>query len=331
MSLQALKLKSNTIHSNQSENGFSLSGGHRTTSYIGKSMRNSPNGTRYKGIYPVNFSQTTGVISKSTMCNQITELRGNAPSQQKSVGNNRSMIYSRNKWINGVYPNNWVKNIKEVGYDEYLKQLVLKEDCENGQNIPTEGGEECCECEEALPKSEVDLYYRPIEKLKKCHAGVVKDNGTYAMSYDLYISRLQKKCIDNDDKAFPDYRTNTGVLNTGLISCGAISSELPSETVSRLNFPTITLLGKSITYVKTHTPYDDPGAIAFDSQDGDITDKIQIKSNVDTSLNGTYQVEYTVTNSLKNTSTITRTVFVNSDTLIVTSDGGFSSGGTVIF
>ena len=102
-------------------------------------MRNSPNGTRYKGIYPVNFSQTAGVISKSTMCNQITELRGNAPTQQKSVGNNRSMIYSRNKWINGgVYPNNWVQDVKELGYEEYLKQLVLKEDCENGQNIPTE-------------------------------------------------------------------------------------------------------------------------------------------------------------------------------------------------
>ena len=109
MSLQALKLKSNTINSNQSKDGFSLSGGARTTSYIGKSMRNSPNGTRFKGIYPVNFSQTTGVISGSTMCDQITELRGNAPSQQKSVGNNKSMIYSRNKWINtGVYPNVWV-------------------------------------------------------------------------------------------------------------------------------------------------------------------------------------------------------------------------------
>lgn len=229
MSLQALKLKSNTIHSNQSEKGFSLSGGARTTSYIGKSMRNSPNGTRYKGIYPVNFSQTTGVISKSTMCNQITELRGNAPSHQKSVGNNRSMIYSRNKWIHSVHPNNWFQNVKEVSYDDYLKQLRLKEDCENGQNIPTQGGEECCECEEAFPLSEVDIYYRPIEKLKKCNAGVVKYNDPFSTSYALYNIRLQKKCID-DDKS-PYYRTNTGVLNTRLISCGAISSELPTGTV----------------------------------------------------------------------------------------------------
>ena len=183
----------------------SLSGGHRTT-YIGKSMRNSPNGTRYKGIYPVNFSQTAGVISKSTMCNQITELRGNAPSQQKSVGNNRSMIYSRNKWINGgVYPNNWVQNVKEIGYDEYLKQLVLKRIVKMDKTFLLKG-EECCDCEEALPRSEVDLYYRPIEKLKKCNAGVVKDNDPYSMSYDLYISRLQKKCID-DDKFQPIEQT----------------------------------------------------------------------------------------------------------------------------
>ena len=233
MSLQTFKLKSNTIHSNQSENGFSLYGGHRTTSYIGKSMRNSPNGTRYKGIYPVNFSQTKGLIHNSTTSNVRTELRGNTPSHQNSVKNNRSMIYSKNKWINGTYPNNWVQNVKEISYEEYLKRLVMKGECENRKNIPTQGGEECCECEEALPRSEIDTYYNPLDKLKKCNAGVVKKYDPFFMSYALYTLRLQKKCLDpnqdNQDNPFSLYRTNTGILNTGLISCGAISSEMPVE------------------------------------------------------------------------------------------------------
>jgi hypothetical protein len=229
MSLQALKLKSNTINSNQSKDGFSLSGGARTTSYIGKSMRNSPNGTRFKGIYPVNFSQTTGVISGSTMCDQITELRGNAPSQQKSVGNNKSMIYSRNKWINtGVYPNVWVQPVKEMGYEEYMKHRVLQEDCEDGKNIPTEGGEDCCACEDAFEKSDVEIYYRPIDKLKRCNDGVVQDMTSHSTSSSLHTLRLQKKCVDptGSNKPFPYYTTNPGVLNTRLVSCGAISSEL---------------------------------------------------------------------------------------------------------
>ena len=232
MSLQALKLKSNTINSNQSKEGFSLSGGPRTTSYVGKSMRNSPNGTRYKGSYPVNFSQTEGVISKATMCNQIIELRGNAPSQQKSVGNNKSMISSRNKWIHGgVYPNVWVQPVKEMSYEEYTKQRVLREDCENGRNIPTQGGEDCCDCEDAFEGSNVKIYYRPIDKLKKCNDGVVKDMDPYSTSSSLRTLRLQNKCIDTD-KPFPYYTTNPGVLNTRLISCGAISSELPVKNTT---------------------------------------------------------------------------------------------------
>jgi hypothetical protein len=327
MSLQALKLKSNTIHSNQSENGFSLSGGHRTTSYIGKSMRNSPNGTRYKGIYPVNFSQTKGVISNSTMCNQIIELRGNSPAQQKSVGNNRSMIYSRNKWIKGVYPNNWVQNVKEISYEEYLKQLKIKEECGNRKNIPTQGGEECCECEEALPRSQVDLYYRPLEKLKKCNAGVVKHYDPFTMSYALYNLFLQKQCIDMDsDKnkhPFPKYRTNTGVLNTKLISCGAISSELPVESVSRVNYPIILLKGRSPIYLNLSTPYEELGAIAYDTTDGILTDKIEIISDdIVTANNGIYKVVYSVTNSRGNTSTVSRTVIVNTEYYVSTGSGG---------
>ena len=235
MSLQALKLKSGTINSPHARtDGFTLHGGQRNGNYIGKSMRNSPNGTRYKGVYPVNFSQTVGTISNGTMCKQITELRGNPPKMQPSVGNNHSMIYSRNKWIKGsVYPNISVQTTTPMGYNEYNKIVRFREDC--NQQVPdsqlSKGGEECCSCEKSFPLPEVQIYRSRLERLKRCNDGIIKPNDPEINSSSQYTSRMQFKCIEMIDPLLkdkpnapnPPYTTNPSVLNTGVISCGAAS------------------------------------------------------------------------------------------------------------
>lgn len=236
MSLQALKLKSGIVNSPHTRtDGFSINGGQRNGTYIGKSMRNSPNGTRYKGIYPINFSQTTGIISNGTMCNQIIELRGNSPKIQPSVGNTHSMIYSKYKWIKGaVYPNVVVQNTTPIGYNDYNKIVRFREHCR--QQIPDDsylpkGGEECCSCEKAFPPSDVQIYRSRIERLKRCNDGIIKPNDPEINSESQYINQLQFKCIemidpllkDKPNAPIPPYTTNTSVLNTGLISCGSMA------------------------------------------------------------------------------------------------------------
>ncbi len=56
--------------------------------------------------------------------------------------------------------------------------------------------------------------------------------------------------------------------------------------------------------------YTEPGAIAWDGVDGDISANIQISGNVDSSTLGTYTITYTISDAAGNTATATRTVNV---------------------
>lgn len=72
----------------------------------------------------------------------------------------------------------------------------------------------------------------------------------------------------------------------------------------------IKLNGDKKINLKVGDTYTEKGATATDSVDGDLTNKILISGNVNTSRAGTYTVTYTVTNSRKETVTATRTITV---------------------
>lgn len=84
------------------------------------------------------------------------------------------------------------------------------------------------------------------------------------------------------------------------------------------NPPVITILGSNpmnhciletddtIIYLE----YIDPGATAIDEEDGDISDKINTTINVNTEVEGTYMVSYTVEDNAGNAAAATRTVDV---------------------
>lgn len=81
--------------------------------------------------------------------------------------------------------------------------------------------------------------------------------------------------------------------------------------VSDLSGPEITLNGAATVQILNGDTYNDLGATAFDSVDGDLTSSIVTVNNVDTSTNGTYQVTYNVDDSVGNAaSQKTRTVIV---------------------
>jgi hypothetical protein len=58
--------------------------------------------------------------------------------------------------------------------------------------------------------------------------------------------------------------------------------------------PVITILGDNPISVCIDFEYTDAGASAHDNEDGDVTSKIEISSNVNISAIGTYHVTYTV-------------------------------------
>ncbi|WP_455721565.1 polysaccharide deacetylase family protein [Agathobacter sp.] len=78
--------------------------------------------------------------------------------------------------------------------------------------------------------------------------------------------------------------------------------------------PEITLTGDAETTVEAGSEYADPGYSAQDNYDGDLTDKVKVSGDVDTSKPGDYKVKYTVSDSSDNDAEVTRTVHVTDTT-----------------
>lgn len=74
--------------------------------------------------------------------------------------------------------------------------------------------------------------------------------------------------------------------------------------------PVITLVDGAEISIYPGTEYVDPGFTAIDNCDGDITQNVTVTGSVDIWLPGTYQYEYTVTDSSGNVATAVRNVTV---------------------
>jgi hypothetical protein len=76
---------------------------------------------------------------------------------------------------------------------------------------------------------------------------------------------------------------------------GNSTHALRTVTVQDTLPPALSLVGASSMAVECGTPYTDPGAIAADNCSGDLTAAIVTNNPVDTSVTGTYSVQYHVT------------------------------------
>ena len=74
--------------------------------------------------------------------------------------------------------------------------------------------------------------------------------------------------------------------------------------------PTITLLGDDPLYVTAGYRYSEPGWIAQDNVDGDISDRVVVTGDVDKYLAGSYELTYSVTDLTGNQVQAVRTVVV---------------------
>ena len=89
----------------------------------------------------------------------------------------------------------------------------------------------------------------------------------------------------------------------------SISIDRTVNVIDAVN-PEITINGDNPVNISHGLTYTDQGAFANDDVDGNITNSIQVSSNVNTSIVGTYTVTYSVADTAGNTTSATRTINV---------------------
>ena len=111
----------------------------------------------------------------------------------------------------------------------------------------------------------------------------------------------------------PDFSV-LGTQTVRIIATDPFGNQTKAKTTLEIQIdktpPVITLVGDSTTYIYVGGTYKEPGAVAMDACDGDVSAGIKISGSVDTSTAGTYTIEYTVSDKNSNQATAIRTVKV---------------------
>ena len=93
--------------------------------------------------------------------------------------------------------------------------------------------------------------------------------------------------------------------------------------------PKITLNGSSHIYIKQNEKYNESGAKAIDEKDGDLTEKIEIIGEVNSSKIGEYNITYKVSDTKGNEAIATRRVTVSSAETIIAQNGENGEKGVI--
>jgi len=96
----------------------------------------------------------------------------------------------------------------------------------------------------------------------------------------------------------------TTVTFTATDAAGNTGSATAKVTVSDLSVPVITLVGNTSMTVNLNASFTDPGYIATDNVDGDITSKVVVTGTVNTASLGTYTLSYSVVDTAGNNALI---------------------------
>lgn len=140
--------------------------------------------------------------------------------------------------------------------------------------------------------------------------------GTYVITYKVQDKAKNEATIKRTVVVIDTKVTTTKVTTTKQKT----TTKKPSSTTKRVTAkvttpPTITLKGESVITIILGSTYNDPGYYATDCFSNDITSKVSISGNLDTSKEGRYYISYNVTDNYGNKASKTRTVIVKRKTI----------------
>ena len=206
--------------------GFSLQGSHRSIS-VGKDMKFSQQGTRYRGIHAIGNGGNQGRYFRAEPVlnagDGIITVAGNQWEFIKpSVLSTNGMLKKRFRWAySGQYPNNWVQpnytgnQTDSASQGLYIQQLSAAADCVVDVNDQEKYVDHRVSCGSTLCQTTPARGYKM--NLMQSNAAYTK---TIKQPQDSsqHTLHIQRKCIDQrpDQKPFPyAVQTGTGILTGG--------------------------------------------------------------------------------------------------------------------
>ncbi len=120
-----------------------------------------------------------------------------------------------------------------------------------------------------------------------------------------YKIRVQAVCLQHPDIVSPFSDPMLITIRDGILQDTAQTDTTYSSVV-----PVITLLGDDTLRHILYKDFTDPGAVAYDSRDGDLTGSIVRSGSVEADVPGVYRLIYSVTNSAGNSMIVFRIVYV---------------------
>lgn len=110
---------------------------------------------------------------------------------------------------------------------------------------------------------------------------------------------MHKKCII------------TGIVLVILFLLVVVIVRLVPKSSVNSEYPSIELKGEDVVTINEGEKFVEPGYVAHDPVDGDITYKVDVKENVDVGKPGVYEIKYKITNSKGKSVSARRIVKVN--------------------
>jgi len=214
--------------------GFSLQGSHRSIS-VGKDMKFSQQGTRYKGIHAIGNGGHNGryVVAEPVLNagDGIVTVTGNQWEFIKpSVLSTNGMLKKRFRWIHsGQYPNNWVQPVYTGNQTDsasqglYIQNLSAANDCVVDVNNQEKYVGHTVACSSTLCHTTPARGYKM--NLMQSNAAYTKTIKQPQDSSQRTL-RIQRKCVNPSpaQKPFPyAVQNGTGIL-TGGISVSSVGN-----------------------------------------------------------------------------------------------------------
>ena len=145
-------------------------------------------------------------------------------------------------------------------------------------------------------------------------------------------SARNNKGVDFTDKVVVQDDVNTSVVGDYKVIY-TLGDTRVVRYVSVIEKPigatSIYLSGEVTMYLRVGDEYKEPGYTVIDSIDSNLTDKVIVKNEVDTSKEGIYRITYMVTNSTGVSTQVSRTVIVMGSNISISLDNEKITNGSV--